>query len=621
MPDINLNVDLKVDKALAELKRLGPGADKEAKAIAASLGKVLRDAEKDAKKLGDTTVVSGAKAAKAMGPLGGVLAKISPAAGSASAAIAGMTSAAEGFMAAGMGPAVAAMAVLLGGAALAWEAYNADANEAAAIAATLKTAHDELEPSLRAARLAEIDLAVATKQITAEAGRLEREGVAAIEAFSAATKTAQARIKEINAGTGSWSRTIGDLGESLKGTPLFGLGMEIDAFTTSTSEADAETSALMGTIQTAHAVIKRTTTAHTALAAATAEGATAEEAAAKAAKAEAAAHAAAAAAAAKHAIAVKAAESDLAALNAEMERAAHAAEANARGYNEAITSLQSMQDTSKRAMATDMDRLALDRDAAFAKSEALAREASTYASTVSARETIDAQRRATDIAAEAEYQDAVEALQAKSAADRDAGEQQEMAQRLSNQQAMGAAFISLGDSIVAATSKQHDTTTIKGRKAALAQFAVQKGVMLAQATIAGALAVSNALASPAGPPVSYVLAGVAGVMAAVEIGTIAATQPSFHRGYAPDETQARVLKRESVLTTTATAAVGSSKVAELNAGVTTGGGYGGPAPIVVGHRVFDDLVKRELRSTGALSTALAVGSTPGHRTNRRGTTG
>jgi hypothetical protein len=593
VPDINLNVDLKVDKALKELTRLSPGADKEAKAITASLGKSLRDAEKDAKKVGDTTVVSGSKAAKAMGPLGGVLAKISPAAGSASAAIAGMTSAAEGFMAAGMGPAVAAMAVLLGGAALAWEGYNADANEAAAISLEVKAAHDALEPSLRAARLAEIDLAVATGQITEEAGRLEREGIASIEAFSAATKTASARIKEISAGTGSWNRTIGDLGESLRGTPLFGLGMEIDAFTTSTAEADAETAALMGTIQTAHDTIKRTTKAERELAKVTGS----------------------------HAAAAKAAKNDLAALNAEMERADRAAEANAKGYNEAITSLQSMEDTSKRAMATDMDRLALDRDAALEKSKALAKEASKYGTSVSARETIDAQHRATDIAAEAEYQAAVGALQAKAAADRDAREKQEMAQRLSNQQAIGAAFISLGDSLVAATSKQHDTTTAKGRRAALAQFAVQKGVMLAQATIAGALAVSNALASEVGPPITYVLAGVAGAMAAVEIGTIAATQPSFHRGYAPDETQARVLKRESVLTTTATAAVGSSNVAALNAGVTTGGGYSGPAPIVVGHRVFNDLVKRELRSTGALSTALAVGSIPGHRTNRRGTTG
>jgi hypothetical protein len=350
--------------------------------------------------------------------------------------------------------------------------------------------------------------------------------------------------------------------------------------------------ALMGTIQTAHDTIKRTTSAERELAKVTGS----------------------------HAAAAKAAKNDLAALNAEMERADRAAEANAKGYNAAITSLQSMEDTSTRAMATEMDRLALDRDAALAKSEALAREASTYASTVSARETIDAQRRATDLAAEAEYQAAVGALQAKAAADRDAREQQEMAQRLSNQQAMGAAFISLGDSLVAATSKQHDTTTREGRRAALAQFGVQKGVMLAQATIAGALAVQQSLAS-APPPANYVLAAATGAAAAVEIGTIAATQPSFHRGYAPDETQARVLKRESVLTTTATAAVGSSKVAELNAGVTTGGGYSGPAPIVVGHRVFDDLVKRELRSAGALSTALAVGSIPGHRTNRRGTTG
>ena len=590
MPDINLNVDLKIQQALAELKRLSPGADKEAKAIAASLGKALKDAEKDTKKLGDTMGTSGSKALKAMGPLGGVLAKISPAAGSAASAIAGMTSAVEGFQAAGMGPAVAALAVLLGGAALAWEGYNADANEAAALAATLKTAHQELEPALRAAQLAEIDMAVATGQITEEAGRLQREGVASIQAFADATKTAQLRLKEINAGTGSWSRTIGDLGESLKGTPLFGLGMEIDAFTTSTAEADAETAALMGTIQEAHDTIKRTTTAHAAAAAATT----------------------------KHGSAAKAAKDDLAALNAEMERAERAAEANAKGYNAAIASLQGMEDASRHTMAGEMDRLNLDRQAALAKSQALADEASTYAATVSARETIDAQHRATDIAAEAEYQAAVSALQQRADDERATKEAAASAQRMQEQQQVGSAIVSIGDSVLAATTRQYDTTTREGRKAALSQFYAQKAVMLGQAIIAGALAVQQSLATP--PPANYVLAAATGAAAAVEIGTIAATQPSFHRGYAPDEQQARVLKRESVLTTTATAAVGAAKVGALNAGVT-GGGYQGPAPIIVGHRVFDTLIKRELASSGALSAALTARQIPGHRTNRRGTTG
>lgn len=592
MPTVALDVDLKVANALAELKRLSPGADKAATAITASLGKALRDAEKDAKKLGDTTVSTGSRALKAMGPLGGVLAKISPAAGSAAAAIAGMTSAAEGFAAAGMGPAVAAMVVLIGGAALAWEGYTADAKEAAAIAATLKTAHTELIPALQAARIAEIDLAVATGQITEEAGRLEREGVASLNAFADATKTAQARIKEINAGTGSWSRTIGDLGESLKGTPLFGLGMQIDAFTTSTVEADAETAALMGTIQTAHDTIKRTTTAHTGLAAAT------------------------------HGTAKQstAAKDALRALNDEMDRADKSAQAAVSGYNSTLASLQAMESASNQAVMSDAERLDADYAAASAKSVLLAREAEAYGLTVSARETLDAQRRQTDLAAEAEYQAGMLALREQSARDALAASEAADAARLQSQQAMGSAIIGIGDAILGATSKQQDTTTREGRRAALAQFAVQKGVMLAQAVIAGALGVQQALATP--PPASYGLAAATGVAAAIEIATIAGTQPKFHRGYAPDEMSATVLRREAVLSTTATAAVGADKVRELNAGVTRGGGYDGPAPIVVGHRVFDTLIKRELRSSGALTVALSGGrGIPGHRKNRRGTTG
>jgi hypothetical protein len=49
---IGLDVEIKVNNALAELRKLSPGADKEAKAIAGSLSKALKDAEKQAHKTG-----------------------------------------------------------------------------------------------------------------------------------------------------------------------------------------------------------------------------------------------------------------------------------------------------------------------------------------------------------------------------------------------------------------------------------------------------------------------------------------------------------------------------------------------------------------------------------------
>ena len=128
---IGLDVEIKVANALAELRKLSPGADKEAKAITGSLSKALKDADREAAKAGKTlakvgTASTGAtggiqKALAALGPLGGVLGKVSPAAGSAAASIAGLSSASTAMGAAGLAATAATGGLLLviGGAALA----------------------------------------------------------------------------------------------------------------------------------------------------------------------------------------------------------------------------------------------------------------------------------------------------------------------------------------------------------------------------------------------------------------------------------------------------------------------------------------------------------------------
>lgn len=617
MPDISLNVDLKVQQALAELKRLSPGADKEAKAISASLGKALRDAEKEAKKLGDemgkagkaggngleraaeasaNLGTGGSKALKALGPLGGVLSRISPEAGAAASSIAGLTSAFEGFgieggmLASAVGaslPILAAGAIAMGSLVGVMDDYTAASKAASAAHTAFAAALAPMDDAIDAARKEQDRLNAALDSGSAKK-YLQISDLSAIadEKEAEATKGLREekdRLMQTLAASADMDNFDGQLAQNRIGQ----IDKEIGAVHQKANELArlaVENYTLRGAIDGASDSENRQSDASKDMAAA-----------------------------------AKAAKSDLSALNADMEQSARAADANVKGYNSVISALQGMEDASKHSLAGEMERLDLDRKAKLAKSKALADEPNKYGLTVSAIETIDAQHRATDLAAEAEYQAAKSALQERAASERDARDQQAMADRLQQQQAIGGAFISLGDSIVAATSKQHDTTTREGRRAALAQFAVQKGVMLGQAVIAGALAISQALATP--PPASYVLAGISGAASAVQIGTIAATQPSFHQGYAPDEQSARVLKRESVLTTTATAAVGAGKVREMNAGVTGGGGYQGPAPIILGHRVVDEAIKRELRSSGALSSALSSGRVVGHRTNRRGTTG
>jgi len=113
------------------------------------------------------------------------------------------------------------------------------------------------------------------------------------------------------------------------------------------------------------------------------------------------------------------------------------------------------------------------------------------------------------------------------------------------------------------------------------------------------------------------MAIAAGVTGAVQIATIAAEQPSFHSGRAPDEMNATILRNEAVLNPTAAASVGRKRIEDMNNGRMSGGNGGGPAPIVLGHRVFEAGLKRSLDSAGVLREALNSGAVYGHRTNRR----
>lgn len=159
------------------------------------------------------------------------------------------------------------------------------------------------------------------------------------------------------------------------------------------------------------------------------------------------------------------------------------------------------------------------------------------------------------------------------------------------------------------------------RAAAKEAFAIAKAARLAEAVITTAMAVMNAYSTGVAIPIAGVVLGpamaiAAGVTGAIQIATIAAEQPSFHSGKMPDEMSATILKREAVLNTTAAANMGRGQIEAMNNGMT-GGQSGGPAPIVLGHRVFEAGLKRSLDSAGVLREALHAGAVYGHRSNRR----
>jgi hypothetical protein len=116
---IGIDVQVSLEQLRAQLATLGPGMDKEAKAMTAALAKEIKKqtaaikkqaadmaATNGVKKLGEQAENAGVKFDKlgmAMGPISGVISKISPEAGSLASVVAGLTSGFQGLAAAGGG--------------------------------------------------------------------------------------------------------------------------------------------------------------------------------------------------------------------------------------------------------------------------------------------------------------------------------------------------------------------------------------------------------------------------------------------------------------------------------------------------------------------------------------
>lgn len=151
------------------------------------------------------------------------------------------------------------------------------------------------------------------------------------------------------------------------------------------------------------------------------------------------------------------------------------------------------------------------------------------------------------------------------------------------------------------------------RKQAMIAFLIDKAAKLAQALTATALATINALSMPPAP--NYIAAGLAAAGGAVQVATIAAARPSFHSGgmadFSPDEASAVIRRGEAVLSPQGRRALGDDTIRAANAGM--GSGQTILVQQVYRHRVFDSFVSDNLRTRGPLSRALGAGARAGQR--------
>lgn len=176
-----------------------------------------------------------------------------------------------------------------------------------------------------------------------------------------------------------------------------------------------------------------------------------------------------------------------------------------------------------------------------------------------------------------------------------------------------AAREGMGKDATKAEKKAADERIMRERKQAQIAFAIDQALKVAQAVTAAALATINALATPPAP--NYLAAGLAAAQGAVAVATVSSTRPSFHSGgmadFAPDEASAIVRRGEAVLSPAGRAAIGDDTIRAANAGMGTGGTI--VVQQVYRHRVFDSFVTDNLRTRGPLSRALGSGARAGQR--------
>lgn len=641
---VGLDVQIRVDQALAELKRLSPGADKEAKAIVGTLNKSLKDAEKQAAKVGaamkeaTTKTQSIGDAAGRTGQnvqkLAGALSLVTPAAGGMAQNVADLADVVEvasvvtetlGVSMSSLLAVAGPVAVAIGGLYLAYQSYNAEleasqALEAAsakqlastsALAAKAAADRDALKVVTGDMMQIEIDAA----KIQADYGAQLRETNKDLEAQKAAL---QARYNVAVKDTSNRAQEISDIRNSIA-------NVKARIQTNKDLAKQGEDAAVQVLLQNASKAQSEK------------ELRERQDAAAKAAQRRAEAERAAAEAVAKATAANERYTSTLASID-DIGHAAQVAQMDAYGRlaDEAQRKIDDIEQRGRQAVAS-----AIAAGADGAKAQQLVEQHAAdaraavwddyYANLDELRAKDlkaeqDAQQAATDEAIAAQQKRAEAALnavnqvggyasQALAMLDDSAStsyqHSADMASALTDQLAAGEAYYTQAQQV------ELQARIGASKDAARKQFAAAKAAKLAEAAASTALAVINAIAqSP--PPSPFGIAGslIAGAAGAASMAAIAAQEPTFHQGYAPDEMQAKVLKTEAVLSPAATSALGAGNIAAANAGVTRGQGAT-TAPVVFRHQTFRPFIKDFLTQPSALTDALNSGRIVGHRTNRR----
>ena len=630
---IGIDWAVKLDSLKQQMAQVPGIGAKEAKALTAALSKEMKSAEaastkaaaatkagwKDAGKgmedFGAASEASGSKALKALGPLGGVLSRISPEAGAAASSMAGLTSAFEGFAGAGFtvtagaaAVAAAALAVVVAAGATAYVLYESNVQDAA-------QSTDGMNKSLMAQELQ---------------GRLTAAQVDALKEswshFTTISNTAQTAIDVINgklstqaaAGQAAAQAAVNAAHDELQADGLRVAQIEM-ALQAAEELARSRTAALddvlaaeasiggyREALKQANATLKDHKTALERTKQNLADAAEYAEELAKSekflsdrTKDDSDAQRAAAKALAEHNEALKRLNDEMDTYYAQLGKASEAQD-RADGIITASGALHLTETERLTKASTDAQNayLAAARDAGAEEADiaaGLALIRGNYAKEVTQVQADELQKQADDA-------------------------QKAQAAQETSWLAVGSAAAQAANELSGAFGRTYDESTASGKKAAKQQWETQHAISIATAATLALIAVAQAEASapyPANIP-GIITAGIAG---AANVAAVVAVQPSFHQGgLAPDEVYMGNSRMQTDEGIGVVSRQGMSTFRNANAGVGSGPSFVS-VDLKMRHQTMDRVVAECIQRGGQTSRAIANsnsnGSTVpfGHRTD------
>jgi hypothetical protein len=635
-PVVGIDIIARLDQFKAELAKLPDIGGKEAKALVGQLSREIKSAENAAKKAADVSKQTAAgfeqmetsvsKAAKALGPLGGVLSRVSPEAGAAASAIAGLTSAVEGFEASGFTGALVGLLPIV--AALGGAIYAATGIMDDYTAATKAAEHAHVS---LAQAMAPLDEAIAAAKDEQRLLNDALDSGAAKKYLAIADLSAKADAKEAEA-----TKALREEKEGL----MAAFGKMANEGTTEAITTKNRIDQIDRELAAVHA--KANEYARLAVANDTArkflEGLTDAE---------------------KKGTDAKDRLAAATKLAAEQERdfeeASRASQASLAAYQSALDALVDLRDRANASQNDDYEKLDAEHTKALAdittrEKEAVEQRLGDEAGVAEAATLASEARKAADVAyyADKDKLRAKDLEAAAKAADEAAKVEADLHAQAVDHALQVGGYLQEGISMVSAalddtyqtsldiansltqqlaageeyyTDAQEEELKkrIKAQQnAAKKAFEAAKAAKVAEAFASTALAAINAIAqSPPPSPFGLIGAGIATAAGLASVAAIESQNLTFHKGGLPDEVPATLLRKEAVLSPLGRETVGDENIRRANAGVSAPG----ERIIVVDryrHQTFNRFVRDNLKMGSPITTLVNAGKMVGHRVNRRG---